>query len=250
MGKLAYIDGDSNLYTYPNSSQKYNNTYLTTIANFDTSGNDIQNAAFNNATIDSCQTACNNYSHCAGFTFNTDGNYCYPKTNEMYPFGGSPTYDETSTIYIRGKQPSKPPYGVSANTNNTNTINYQNYIKKGKVGSEYGLPAATFIQQQQLERLQSKMNVLSNSITNYTTKFQTGSESVSQQADKNAVGIKYYLNELKDNNIKINTMGDGNVQNILNDSDIVVLQKNYAYLFWSILAIGTVLVSMNIVKKE
>ena len=39
------------------------------------------------------------------------------------------------------------------------------------------------------------------------------------------------------------------VDRILDDSDIVVLQKNYDYLFWSILAAGTVLVSMNIVKK-
>jgi len=29
-----------------------------------------------------------------------------------------------------------------------------------------------------------------------------------------------------------------------------VLQKNYDYLFWSILAVGTVLVSMNVLKKE
>ena len=41
-----------------------------------------------------------------------------------------------------------------------------------------------------------------------------------------------------------------NIQIILKDSDIVVLQKNYNYLFWSILAAGTVLVSMNIVKKQ
>ena len=39
------------------------------------------------------------------------------------------------------------------------------------------------------------------------------------------------------------------IENILSDSDIVVLQKNYDYLFWSILATGTVVVAMNIVKK-
>jgi hypothetical protein len=37
---------------------------------------------------------------------------------------------------------------------------------------------------------------------------------------------------------------------ILDDSDIVVLQKNYDYLFWSILAVGAVIISMNIVKKQ
>jgi hypothetical protein len=39
------------------------------------------------------------------------------------------------------------------------------------------------------------------------------------------------------------------IDNIVNDSDIVVLQKNYDYLFWSILAAGTVLITMNVIKK-
>ena len=41
---------------------------------------------------------------------------------------------------------------------------------------------------------------------------------------------------------------NNNVQNIVNDSDIMVLQENYKYLFWSILAAGTVLVAMNLNK--
>ena len=41
-----------------------------------------------------------------------------------------------------------------------------------------------------------------------------------------------------------------NMNNIVSDSDIVVLQKNYNYLFWTILATGTVLISMNMIKKQ
>ena len=40
-----------------------------------------------------------------------------------------------------------------------------------------------------------------------------------------------------------------NFDTIVHNSDIVVLQKNYSYLLWSILAIGTVIVSMNVVRK-
>jgi hypothetical protein len=36
---------------------------------------------------------------------------------------------------------------------------------------------------------------------------------------------------------------------IIRDSDITVLKENYNYLFWSILAVGTVLVTMNVTKK-
>jgi hypothetical protein len=39
---------------------------------------------------------------------------------------------------------------------------------------------------------------------------------------------------------------NNNIDKILQDSDIVVLQKNYDYLFWTILAAGSVLVAMNI----
>ena len=36
---------------------------------------------------------------------------------------------------------------------------------------------------------------------------------------------------------------------IVRDSDINILKENYNYYFWSILAVGTVLVTMNITKN-
>ena len=74
--------------------------------------------------------------------------------------------------------------------------------------------------------------------------------SLSSEFNQITSDRKEYLNELNytDNKIKgFNT--NTNIENILSDSDIVVLQKNYDYLFWSILATGTVVVAMNIVKK-
>ena len=74
--------------------------------------------------------------------------------------------------------------------------------------------------------------------------------SISSEFNQIPSDLKEYLNELNytDNKIKgFNT--NTNIENILSDSDIVVLQKNYDYLFWSILATGTVVVAMNIVKK-
>jgi hypothetical protein len=39
------------------------------------------------------------------------------------------------------------------------------------------------------------------------------------------------------------------MEGIIHDSDINVLKENYNYYFWSILAVGTVLVTMNIAKN-
>jgi hypothetical protein len=252
VGKMGFIDENSNLYTYPSSDQQYKNTYSTQIKGMDTLSNDIPDGAFTNTTIKSCETACNNNSDCAGFVANTAGNSCWLKTSSMYPYGGKSSANSNLNIYIRDKQPSSPPLGVSQNTNNIDTIKYQNYINKGNITSDYGLANMSSIQKQQLEQLQNKINVLSQQITDSTNKFQGGAYSAERQTKINASGIDGYLTTLTDTNTKItNASGEngGNINNILKDSDIVVLKKNYDYLFWSILAAGTVLISINIVKK-
>jgi hypothetical protein len=253
MGAIGYIDDNSNLYTYPSNNIKYTNTYPTTIKGVDAPGSDIPGAAFGNATLESCQKACNNNSQCAGIVTNADGTYCWPKTSSMYPFGGSSNSSSDRNIYIRGREPSTPPLGVSSNTKAIDSVTYQNYINKGQIGKEYGLANASSTQKQQLEQLQTRMTLLSNQITDLTNKFQGGSITAEKQSTANNTGIDHYINNIKGTNKKISHVAgesNGNIQNILKDSDIVVLQKNYDYLFWSILAAGTVLVSMNIVKNQ
>lgn len=255
MSKLAFIDSDSNLYSYPTDNQQYSGDY-SIINNSDTYGNDIPGAAFAGATVDSCKKACNNNSQCAGFVIDVGGNNnntCFPKTNAMYPFGGPISTNNSLDLYIRGKQPSSPPMGVSSNTNTVNTIKYQNYINSGKdVGSQYGLANATSAQKQELEQLQTRMNLISKQLTDLTERFQRGSNMAEQQSENNVSGMDNYLTDLKNTNVEMVRVAEHTsvgLHNILKDSDIVVLQKNYDYLFWSILAAGTVLVSMNIIKK-
>jgi hypothetical protein len=259
IGQLGFIDEDSNLYTYPNTNQKYSDSY-NKIQNIDAIGNDIQGTAFRGATFESCKKACNSNPNCAGFVTTKDGSVCFPKNSGMYPFGGESMVNPNTDTYIRGKQPSTLPIGVSENTMNTNTVDYQNYINKGTVGNEYGLSTATSVQKQQLQDLQTKMNMLSNQITDLTNKFQTGSIDAGKQSKQNVSGMNSYNKDLDTINNKISKLGGVNaegiesmttreIQNILKDSNIVVLQKNYEYLFWSILAAGTVLVSMNVMKQ-
>jgi hypothetical protein len=141
-----------------------------------------------------------------------------------------------------------PPIGVTRTTNNLDSVTYNNYINGGALSSEYGLANATSVQQQQLAQLQTRMNLLSNQISNLTGEFGEGSQTAAVQMNRNVQGVEEYLTDINQTNRKINNYGTG-IDNILKDSDIVVLQKNYDYLFWSILAAGSVLVAMNVVKK-
>jgi hypothetical protein len=252
MGNVGFVDQDSNLYTYPSTNEEYTNKY-SVIKNMDTTKNDIERASFGKATVNSCEIACNKNAKCAGFVFDSNNNICYPKNSNMYPYGGNADIANNVNIYVRGKQPRTPPIGVSKNTNNVNSVIYDNYLKREDVDIKYGLGNVSTAQKQELDQLQTKLNLISSQITRLTNDFQKGTNSAENQSSQNVTGLHDYLTDLNNTNSKSNLIDgqtSGNIQNILKDSDIVVLQKNYNYLFWSILAAGTVLVSMSVLKKQ
>jgi hypothetical protein len=244
LAQLGYVDQNAELHTYPSTNMQYTNTY-TTMTGTDSQGYDISGASYGNATVEQCQTSCNDNTACAGFAFSN--NVCYPKTSSMYPVGQmeiNPSVD----LYVRNVTPASPPIGVSTNTNNIDTVLASNYIDGGAISESYGLTTATSVQKQQLQQMQTKMNLLSNQINNLTNQFTSGGQQVNQQSETNIQGINRYVKDIKKINKKIKNY-DSNYENILQDSDVVVLQQNYDYLFWSIIAVTTVIISMNIVKK-
>ena len=97
--------------------------------------------------------------------------------------------------------------------------------------------------------LQVKLDTLSSRIAQLSNKFSSGSSSAQLQSKTNTGGLDDYLSDLESTNEQI-ALENTSMTRILNDSDIVVLQKNYSYLFLTILATGTVLVTMNIAKKQ
>jgi hypothetical protein len=246
IGKLAYIDQDSKRYSYPMNNTNFSNSY-TSYTGIDSPGNDIAGASYGNATVEKCQTTCNSNTKCAGFAFSN--NVCYPKTSSMFP-NGTMQVNKNVNLYTRNKAPINPPVGVPGTVVNIDSIMYDNYKNGGNIGKSYGLANATSTQKQQLEQLQSKLNLLTSQINRYTNKFSSGTDSLNSQSSKNLKGLGDYLTDFEKTNKNIKNFNASNIENILSDSDITVLQKNYDYLFWSILATGTLLVTMNIAKTQ
>ena len=64
----------------------------------------------------------------------------------------------------------------------------------------------------------------------------------------NKIFIKFHdginINET-DNLITIN-----DINGLVKDSDLHVLQENYGYIFWSILAVGLLSVTFNVIRRE
>jgi len=248
LSKVGYIDQNAELHSYPSTNTKYTNSY-TKLPGNDSAGNDIPGANYGNATPVSCQNTCNAIQECAGFAFAKNSNICFPKNSGMYPTGNK-TLNPNVDLYTRSKTPISTPIGVPKTTNNIDSITWKNYKNGGEVSSSYGLANANAAQKAQLEQLQNRLNLLSSQLSSYTNEFGQGSQDAVAQSQTNVTGLTDYVNGLKNTTDKITGITrDGNINNILKDSDIVVLQKNYDYLFWSILATGSVLVAMNIVKQ-
>jgi hypothetical protein len=249
MGKVAYIDSDSVLYPYSDSNLGLTDDYIT-YTNFSSAGHDISGKAFSNATVDSCKTACNDLQNCYGFDFDKINNVCYPKDNTMYPKGSRTTAINSDVdLYVRQQKITKPPKGVTDKILNIDSLAYENYPKSDKeMGSSYGLPNANTVEKQQLEQLKIKLDQISQELADNTGTLNTDEIKVGNQSTLQTQSIDNYLKTYESTNDKIKNFTSG-MDGIIRDSDITVLKENYNYLFWSILAVGTVLVTMNVTKK-
>jgi hypothetical protein len=47
----------------------------------------------------------------------------------------------------------------------------------------------------------------------------------------------------------LQNMSQNDINGLLKDTDLHVLQQNYGYIFWSILAVGLLTVTVNVVRR-
>jgi len=164
--------------------------------------------------------------------------YVYPDSNiEQDPNGGQPKLKNL-------------PIGVSNKIVNINSVWFENYPKSNRMNKYYGLASNNNVKKQELNQLRIRLDQISQQLLKNTEKLNIDETNITKQSILQNQSIGNYLNEYKNNNNKINNFGSNiDMDGIVNDSDINVLKENYNYYFWSILAVGAVLVSMNIVKN-
>lgn len=243
LGKVGYIDGNADLYTYPSNQQRYTTTYVQK-SNTGSSQPSLQTVS--GTTQAKCKSLCSRSDTCAGYSF--DGTTCALFDDNIYA-NNEPM--EGTTLYLRNKEPAQP---LTSQLSFLDTVTFAGYVNKGDIQSTYedGLSAEMAGKERKMRGLQRKLDQLSSQMQEWTSEFEQGTEKVVRQGIKNEQGLQSYVGSLRETHNKVEqvaTANEGGLQNILKDSDILVLQKNYEYLGWSILATGTVLVSMYLLKK-
>ena len=100
----------------------------------------------------------------------------------------------------------------------------------------------------------SKMEMLYNQDNKIYEKLNMNSEKFKKDLEKYRTLTAKIRNELEiqsDNNIEgfKNSLNMNDINGMLSNSDLIVLQENYGYILWSILAVGLLTVTVNVMNK-
>ena len=147
---------------------------------------------------------------------------------------GQEIADQTDNLYTKNN--------TIYNTMQENSVQFNKNVdmykaNDNKIKSELNLPGK--FQTETETKSKSKSNV--NKREGMQNNVSQGQNNVSQ-GQNNIRTI-----DSSSNSDKILTMND--VNSMLSDTDIRVLQENYSYIFWSIVAVGLLTVTVNQIKK-
>ena len=259
LGKLFFINEDASLKTYPDTNKKLSSDYIK-ISNYNTPV-DTDTLKYNLTgdyssynTLDSCKSACNGKPDCYGYSYTASSSGSNSSTSSVCNLKGSKITNDTggpsvpgTDLYVRKETYNKLPLGISNTMSSIFSTQKQNYAydsSNANVSASYGVSTLVPDKRAQLSDLQNQLDDLQSQLDNYSNSNNSNSNN-----DSNLNTIDDYLNEIQLNEKEISaiqSVKNNNLDNMLQDTDLVVLQENYKYLCWSILAATSVLIYVNV----
>jgi hypothetical protein len=249
LGKVAYVDSTNELHEYPNSFIGVSNEYQL-YPNTDLPGNDITSISTNQS---GCQTECNNNLECAAYVYQSPTNTCWLKNG-----AGVNKQKQTNNTTMLGVR--KPTLKTKCNNNkivDIDTIQYDKY-KTGKNMDDQCIPSIiSQADKDNYNAIKTKLALLGQEIITKMDALYSQNNKIYEQMNMNVTQFKQKMELYKNTNkiIKDNTiegMRNLDMQDIdgmLLDTDLLVVQSNYNYAFWSILAIVIVIITINTMKN-
>lgn len=264
LGLLAYIDSDATLKRYPDSMVGFTNDYQI-YKNTDSVGNDI--SSITTSVENDCQTGCNNNVDCAGYVYDPTTSMCWLKNRNQF----KKQSNNSSILGIRNPK-LKSSNTCSSKIINVDTIQYGNYVKGYEMTKETECNVSLGYQEDQIkldklendlyllgEDIISKMENLYNQDKKIYEKMHTNEEEFNKNLEKyKTINMKIK----KENNLQSNSNVEGmenytnsknlnmnDLNGMLSDTDLRVLQENYSYILWGILAVGLLTITINTMKK-
>lgn len=255
MNNIYYIDANADSHLYSSQYIGQSNNYKK-YPNFTTGVDDL--APIYNSSVEECRQICNSNESCAGFVFAPppSENICYTKTTNMYPYNSldnfelvNPNLGWTLDTYVKMNQLNSAPVGITTSTKNIDSYAAQKYTPStDKVIDSFSLTYDISANLTTITNLESQINALADQIVAENITFENSQVEIFKQAIEDKRAIEDFLNDYK---IVEKAIKNADSQEyLLNDTALRVVQENYHYLLWSILAIGIVIIGVNVLKKK
>jgi hypothetical protein len=228
-------------------------TKYTMFSNFDSPNNNLSLAS--NSNLNQCQTTCNQNNACNGIVFNKNTQTCYTKNNNMWPYGSGKAVPKlNSDIYLKENSIRQSPYHIPTTTIGTDSVTSSNY-KNNQTNINEVNPDQLLVEEKiniytsmkEIELLESKITSLAQQLSIENVLLDENNEKLYHQNVKDKETLNQMLSEY---NTIINQKEMNSSIGILNDTNVVITQKNYSYIMWSIFAIGLILVTFSVLHKK
>jgi hypothetical protein len=160
-----------------------------------------------------------------------------------------------TTLYIREQTIQNLNSSCNKQVTNIDSTQWKNYVKKSgymSPSTTCDLSDAITSASKNSDIIQNKIILKAKEIVKILKELNKKSDSINSTTGLNTNTIQSNIQKYNDVIVQMSEFTDvreNNISNIVKESDIKVLQENYGYMFWSILAIATVIVTMNIMRK-
>jgi len=251
------------LKKYPASMVGFTNDYQI-YPNTDSYGNDIGSLVVTDQN--GCQTACNNNPDCAAYVYQDFSKTCWIKNKSAFPKGEK---QPNSSLVLGVRKPGlKGTTTCSNKVSNVDTIQFDNYLKGSAMTPDTQCNASIVSQEDQIQfdNIKSQLITVGNDIVSKMESLYNQDKRIFQMLNTNEEQFKKDLENYKLTNLKIKkelelqnlpsnniegmqNLNMNDLNGMLSDSDLRVLQGNYTYIMWSILAVGILTITINTMKK-
>lgn len=252
IGNVGYVDEKGELRVYKDDAVGYADTYQK-YANY-TSGTTIN--TYEKSDKNACKAACNTDDKCAGYTIETDSETqfqtCYTKDKTVYP-ASEKTYKTGSDLYIRDPKINNA-NGCSKEVVNVDSDMWDGYPKGDKMSADDMCNLSTVLVDPYKKRddVQKQIDEVVVQMKNKFSELQ--SQNVQLSSDmidlQQKIGSDLHQYDQTNELIRQKEIGQTTMNSMLSDSHLTVLQQNYKYTFFSIFAVGAILIAMNVGRNS
>jgi hypothetical protein len=206
-----------------------------------------------NTTYTACVDECNKSNQYYGFVFDNSIQTCYFKGKDILdPSLKLP--NPNSDLYIRDLKINGADVSCNKHIVNITSNQWEHYGKTNNYMSENtkcGLSSGVSGQNYKITKLQNQIAQVGDQIIVILTNLQKQNNDVKSKIGTNSekidADLKNYNKVMMD--IQNYKKDEPNMNNIVKDTNLLVLYQNYNYMFWTILAISTMIVSMKMMGK-